>query len=1274
MLFMARPAPAQWFPQASPTGNDLHSIAFPSDANIMLCGAGGTLLKKETNQSNWQTIRLNTIVDFNELAFPDAKTGYLVGDSGTVFKSVDGGNSWQKLSTPTVQELYSVCFTDTLLGWAAGRNGIILKTNNGGLSWEIVRQQENQTIRKILFLNPSVGWAVGDSGLILKSLDGGLSWLQVENDHTSNFYGIAFSDSAFGMIAGADSLLLTTSNGGADWLPAEIGAKGDLYAVHAIDSLTWWLGGSGRQQGLLIKSFTGGKLWTTVPNSLLSDIYDVKFVSPYTGYAVGKGGHIFVTETAGINDVRQVRLLSPPGGVVGLTPAPVFQWQADGDAQGYQLQLARDAQFNKTVLDTSLYAVAFEYENRLDYFSTYFWRVRSLTMLGPGPWSTVRSFRTGHKPPALLSPQNNIRDVTITPVLQWEQTDAPAYRIEVARDTAFSHLLFEETSEQPTLQTPRLSYDNKYYWRVKSLYENEESTWSAIFSFTTFNGLNGWIKQFSGSNQLLKEVLFVDNQNGWAVGTSGTILKTSDGGADWRPCDSGTPYHLESAYFFDQNNGLVCGWNGTILKTADGGFSWQTVVTPATYALRCITFNTDSTGWAVGEKGIILTSSDRGASWSVLATNPNQEYYQISFIDARNGWIVGGAWNGHDYSPLIMETKNGGQTWNSLPFAGDGLLYSVYFVSPDSGWTAGRQGQIFRTLNGGMSWFIQQGDKNYDIHSLYFHSGSNGWAVGDNGICLKTENSGQTWSLQSPGSDSFLADIFFTDDEHGWIVGGHGTILKTASAGLNLIPALSEPQNHALGLSRNLTLRWQPVSGASSYYVQVADDSLFAHLVYENGNIVTNEIFLSDLEENRTYYWRVKSFHEGKTSDWSLPRNFLTEGAWQAQFSTTRQKLNAVLFENLYNGVSVGDNGTILRTTDGGDTWKQLPLVCRADLWSVCTTPDNAYWVAGDSSILLHSVDGGASWQKTILSADASFEKIVFTSSNEGWAGGSAIKDQRSVAVLAHSTDGGKDWQLLFLDSLQSLNTLVFLDDKHGLAGGSGADFNLLRTNDGGRNWTPFNAVGSAEIRNLLFTDPAHGYLTTADGAFYTTADSGYTWTKAFQFSSAPVQDLFFIDDVNGFVLADGLYKTTDGGHSWQRFFADSLFTKIFFIDQNTGWLIGPDGLILKTTTAGSPLALREAETNMLPNKLELRQNFPNPFNPTTTISYTVGAGNYAPVHVRLTVYNALGQVVKELVNRKQLPGEYRVTFDARDLASGVYIYRLQTAGFSTARKLIFIK
>ncbi len=89
-----------------------------------------------------------------------------------------------------------------------------------------------------------------------------------------------------------------------------------------------------------------------------------------------------------------------------------------------------------------------------------------------------------------------------------------------------------------------------------------------------------------------------------------------------------------------------------------------------------------------------------------------------------------------------------------------------------------------------------------------------------------------------------------------------------------------------------------------------------------------------------------------------------------------------------------------------------------------------------------------------------------------------------------------------------------------------------------------------------------------------------------------------------------------------------------------------------------------------LPQNFELFNNYPNPFNPTTNIKYNVSKQS----HVALRVYDVLGRVVKTLVNDMQSPGQYTVTFNANNLASGIYFYRLEAGDFVKTKKLILMK
>jgi len=98
-----------------------------------------------------------------------------------------------------------------------------------------------------------------------------------------------------------------------------------------------------------------------------------------------------------------------------------------------------------------------------------------------------------------------------------------------------------------------------------------------------------------------------------------------------------------------------------------------------------------------------------------------------------------------------------------------------------------------------------------------------------------------------------------------------------------------------------------------------------------------------------------------------------------------------------------------------------------------------------------------------------------------------------------------------------------------------------------------------------------------------------------------------------------------------------------------------------------------------LPKEYSLSQNFPNPFNPTTLIRYQLPAVSDQQSAVSLKIYNVLGQRVRTLVNKEQAPGYYSVIWNGRDdygreMASGVYFYRLEAGRYSSSKKLLLLK
>ncbi len=114
---------------------------------------------------------------------------------------------------------------------------------------------------------------------------------------------------------------------------------------------------------------------------------------------------------------------------------------------------------------------------------------------------------------------------------------------------------------------------------------------------------------------------------------------------------------------------------------------------------------------------------------------------------------------------------------------------------------------------------------------------------------------------------------------------------------------------------------------------------------------------------------------------------------------------------------------------------------------------------------------------------------------------------------------------------------------------------------------------------------------------------------------------------------------------------------------------IDVDGTTASYTVPVQLTTAVEGEEN-IPREFSLSQNYPNPFNPTTSIKYTV----VSSVYVTLTVYDVLGREVAVLVDGEKLPGTYEVEFNASNLPSGVYLYRLQTGNFVETKRMLLLK
>jgi hypothetical protein len=216
--------------------------------------------------------------------------------------------------------------------------------------------------------------------------------------------------------------------------------------------------------------------------------------------------------------------------------------------------------------------------------------------------------------------------------------------------------------------------------------------------------------------------------------------------------------------------------------------------------------------------------------------------------------------------------------------------------------------------------------------------------------------------------------------------------------------------------------------------------------------------------------------------------------------------------------------------------------------------------------------------------------------------------------------------------------------------------------------------------------------------AFHST-DQGATWNPIIYPPGRPINvaDLIAAPNPTGgtnvFVVgANGLYVSTNSGATWNSRTAglpDSIVmsvgvagTDIYVGTMNDGVWRRPLNQVLTD--------VKQPVSSAVPTEFRLEQNYPNPFNPTTKIAYTVpstaGRNPYAEsgnqevglllsaYRIRLTVYDLLGREVAVLVNEAKQPGQYEVSFDGSNLASGTYLCRFTAGDFVQARKLVLLK
>ena len=280
-------------------------------------------------------------------------------------------------------------------------------------------------------------------------------------------------------------------------------------------------------------------------------------------------------------------------------------------------------------------------------------------------------------------------------------------------------------------------------------------------------------------------------------------------------------------------------------------------------------------------------------------------------------------------------------------------------------------------------------------------------------------------------------------------------------------------------------------------------------------------------------------------------------------------KLNKVSFTDINNGTAVGLVGTILHTTDGGNSWTIQPTGLTTALLDVCFVDANTGTVVGGAGKILHTTDGGQTWVTQTSGITTALRGVSFTDVNNGTAVGAGGK-------ILRTTDGGNTWVIQTSGTTSFLYSVSFTDSANGTA--VGALGTIRRTTDAGTTWTAQTSIVTGILWSVYFADTDHGTAVGDDQKIIHTTDGGATWTPQVSQGGGlgALYGVSFVDVNNGWnvgsQLGETIQHTTDGGNTWTSQFFEIYPTLygISAIDQNTAVAVGLVGSILGTTNGGA--------------------------------------------------------------------------------------------------------
>ena len=312
---------------------------------------------------------------------------------------------------------------------------------------------------------------------------------------------------------------------------------------------------------------------------------------------------------------------------------------------------------------------------------------------------------------------------------------------------------------------------------------------------------------------------------------------------------------------------------------------------------------------------------------------------------------------------------------------------------------------------------------------------------------------------------------------------------------------------------------------------------------------------------------------------------------WSTQFGEIGWPLTAVHFINQNIGLTVGEAGIILKTTDGGNIWTSLTKGNYSNrqsiLYSVHFSNLNNGWAVGTFRNsytgpyypeTFKTTNGGEDW---IEQDSIGGKAVFFIDENTGWI--------TAGNIILKTTNGGEDW--IEQNSIGG-NAIFFIDENTGWITASNI---ILKTTNGGEDWIEQNNLGG---NSIFFIDDYYGWVVGDQGRVLKTTNSGTVWISIPGVSFSDLMSVYFDNQNNGWIAGtlnsprDGIIlRTIDGGLNWSYIITDDPLSSIYFPNEFIGWAIGEEGAVFRTTDRGDNWS--KQLSRQITSKLEKLTNSP---------------------------------------------------------------------------------